>query len=75
MIIVALDIQFESPNKWSGWADLGSEQSPEPYAVFAESLEELRDLANEFAAGAIYSSEFRFEEFLSISALQASKNS
>jgi len=68
---IQIEIQYEAPNKWSAWANLGSEDEPEPYAAFADSLAELRDLVSEFSAGALYSSRYSFVETLSPSALEA----
>ena len=50
---IELEIVFESPKYWSGRALLGTTQNPEPYLVFADSLEELRELVQEGINGGL----------------------
>ena len=50
---IELEIVFEAPKYWSGRALLGTEQNPEPYMVFADSLEELRELVQEGINGGL----------------------
>ena len=42
-----------SSDLWSGRALLGTTQNPEPYMVFADSLEELRELVQEGVNGGL----------------------
>ncbi len=44
---IELEIVFEAPKHWSGRAFLGTKNDPQPYRVFADSLEELRELVQE----------------------------
>ncbi len=48
---IDLTITFEEPKYWSAKANLGTEQNPETYVVFAHSLEELRELIKEGVTG------------------------
>ncbi len=50
---IELEIVFEAPKYWSGHALLGTKQNPEPYMVFADSLEELRELVQEGINGGL----------------------
>ena len=50
---IELEIVFEAPKYWSGRALLGTTQDPEPYMVFADSLEELRELVQEGVDGGL----------------------
>ena len=75
MKVVPLEFVFESPDAWSGWADLGSEISPEPYAVFASSYQELQELTKEFIVENFSNQDFKFQLNLTNAALEALKNS
>lgn len=59
---IELEIVFEEPKYWSGRADLGTAQDPQPYRVFADSLEELRELVQEGVDGDLGIEGISFEE-------------
>ena len=59
---IKLEIVFEEPKYWSGSAFLGTVLDPQPYRVFANSLEELRTLIKEVEGGALGFSGVEFEE-------------
>ena len=59
---IELEIVFEAPKYWSGRAFLGTKQDPQPYMVFADSLEELRELVQEGVNGDLGIAEISFEE-------------
>jgi hypothetical protein len=57
-----LEIFEDDSGSWTGLANLGSETEPEPYRVFADSLDELRELVQEGVDGAIGIPGVEFEE-------------
>ena len=59
---IELEIVFEEPKYWSGRAFLGTKQDPQPYRVFANSLEELRTLIKEVENGSLGITGFEFVE-------------
>ena len=59
---IELEIVFEEPKYWSGRALLGTRQDPKPYMVFADSLEELRELVQEGVDGGLGIDEIEFVE-------------
>lgn len=57
-----LEILEDDSGSWTGSANLGSNVDPEPYRVFADSLEELRELVQEGVSGDIGIEGISFEE-------------
>jgi hypothetical protein len=57
-----LEIFEDDSGSWTGLANFGSEIEPEPYRVFADTLEELRELVQEGVNGAIGIPGVEFEE-------------
>lgn len=57
-----LEIFEDDSGSWTGLANLGSDIEPEPYRVFADSLDELRELVQEGVVGDLEIEEISFEE-------------
>ena len=57
-----LEIYEDESGSWTGSANLGSEIEPELYRVFADSLEELREIVQEGVNGDLGIAEISFEE-------------
>ena len=57
-----LEIFEDESGSWTGSANLGSENEPEPYRVFAYSLEELRELVQAGVNGDLGIEGISFEE-------------
>ena len=57
-----LEIFEDRSGSWTGFANLGSDSEPEPYRVFADSLEELRELVQEGVDGDLGIEGISFEE-------------
>ena len=57
-----LEIFEDDSGSWTGLANLGSDTEPEPYRVFADSLEELRELVQEGVNGDLEIEGISFEE-------------
>lgn len=58
-----LEIFEDDSGSWTGLANLGSDIEPEPYRVFADSLDELRELVQEGVDGDLAIEGISFEEF------------
>jgi len=58
-----LEIFEDDSGSWTGLANLGSDIEPEPYRVFADSLDELRKLVQEGVDGDLAIEGISFEEF------------
>lgn len=57
-----LEIYEDESGSWTGFAKLGNGIEPEMYTVFADSLEELRELVQEGVNGDLGIAEISFEE-------------
>ena len=57
-----LEIYEDPSGSWTGLAYLGNEIEPHTYRVFADSLEELRELVQEGVNGDLGIAEISFEE-------------
>lgn len=57
-----LEIFEDDSGSWTGLANLGSDAEPEPYRVFADSLDELRELVQEGITGDLDIEGISFEE-------------
>lgn len=57
-----LEILEDGSGSWTGSANLGSNIDPEPYRVFADSLEELREFVQEGINGDLGIEGVSFEE-------------
>ncbi|MBI3430176.1 MAG: hypothetical protein HY050_09035 [Actinobacteria bacterium] len=57
-----LEIFEDDSGSWTGLANLGSDIEPETYRVFADSLEELRELVQEGVNGDLEIEGISFEE-------------
>lgn len=57
-----LEIFEDDSGSWTGLANLGSDIEPEPYRVFADSLDELRGLVQEGVNGDLEIEGISFEE-------------
>lgn len=57
-----LEIFEDDSGSWTGHANLGSDIEPETYRVFADSLEELREIVQEGVNGDLGIEGISFEE-------------
>ena len=57
-----LEIYEDESGSWTGFAKLGNGIESETYTVFADSLEELRELVQEGVNGDLGIAEISFEE-------------
>jgi hypothetical protein len=57
-----LEIYEDATGSWTGLANLGNEIEPQTYRVFADSLEELRELVQEGVDGDLGMAEISFKE-------------
>lgn len=57
-----LEIFEDRSGSWTGFSNLGSDSEAEAYRVFADSLEELRELVQEGVAGDLGIEGISFEE-------------
>lgn len=70
---IELEIVFEPPKYWSGRAFLGTKNDLQPYRVFADSLEELRELVREGINGGLGIDGIEFVEVFADQDSDASK--
>jgi hypothetical protein len=59
-----LEIYEDASGSWTGLANLGNEIEPQTYRVFADSLEELRELVQEGVDGDLGIADISFKEVL-----------
>ncbi len=57
-----LEIYEDASGSWTGLAYLGKENEPQRYRVFADSLEELRELVQEGVDGDLGIADISFKE-------------
>ena len=57
-----LEIYEDASGSWTGLANLGNEIEPQTYRVFADSLEELRELVQEGIDGDLGVADISFKE-------------
>ncbi len=57
-----LEIYEDASGSWTGLANLGNEIEPQTYRVFADSLEELRELVQEGVDGDLGIADISFKE-------------
>lgn len=67
MKMIKMEIREEN-GSWHGYANLGTEEEKDHYNIFANSLDELRELAQEGVNGGLEVEGLEFEEvFLTVS--------